>query len=90
MSIGPRASADVYTPMIEPLSLDVAYFDVTENLNGMEIATDIAEEIRARIKAATGLNASAGILTTALAEQDGEWLSKCNSHRVKVGVNHHP
>ena len=50
-----------YTPLIEPLSLDEAYLDVTENLKGMGIATEIALEIRARIKAVTGLNASAGI-----------------------------
>ncbi|MGO4569613.1 DNA polymerase IV [Rhizobium sp. 2YAF20] len=50
-----------YTPMIEPLSLDEAYLDVTENLKGMEIATEIAEEIRAKIKAVTDLTASAGI-----------------------------
>ncbi|NNU63818.1 DNA polymerase IV [Rhizobium sp. WYCCWR 11152] len=50
-----------YTPMIEPLSLDEAYLDVTTNLKGMEIATEVAEEIRARIKATTGLTASAGI-----------------------------
>ncbi len=50
-----------YTPLIEPLSLDEAYLDVTENLRGMEIATDIAEEIRAKIKATTGLTASAGV-----------------------------
>ncbi|MCV9966970.1 DNA polymerase IV [Pararhizobium sp. BT-229] len=50
-----------YTPLIEPLSLDEAYLDVTENQKGMEIATEIAEEIRAKIKAATGLTASAGV-----------------------------
>lgn len=50
-----------YTPLIEPLSLDEAYLDVTENLKGMEIATEIAEEIRAKIRAATGLTASAGV-----------------------------
>ncbi len=50
-----------YTPIIEPLSLDEAYLDVTENLKGMSVATDIALEIRARIMAVTGLNASAGI-----------------------------
>ena len=50
-----------YTPLIEPLSLDEAYLDVTENLKGMDIATEIAEEIRAKIMAATGLTASAGI-----------------------------
>lgn len=50
-----------YTPLIEPLSLDEAYLDVTENLKGMELATEIAEEIRARIKAETRLTAFAGV-----------------------------
>ncbi len=35
-----------YTPLIEPLSLDEAYLDVTENLRGMRSATHIAEEIK--------------------------------------------
>src|ERR1035441_4277014 len=35
-----------YTPIIEPLSLDEAYLDVTENLKGVALATQIAEEIR--------------------------------------------
>src|SRR6202040_420286 len=50
-----------YTPIIEPLSLDEAYLDVTQNLKGMASATRIAEEIRARIRARTELTASAGI-----------------------------
>jgi DNA polymerase-4 len=50
-----------YTPLIEPLSLDEAYLDVTENLKGIESATQIAEEIRARIKVVTQLTASAGV-----------------------------
>jgi DNA polymerase-4 len=50
-----------YTAQIEPLSLDEAYLDVTENLPGLASATQIAEEIRAKIRAATGLTASAGI-----------------------------
>ncbi len=50
-----------YTTLIEPLSLDEAYLDVTENLKGIEIATEVAEQIRARIKAETGLTASAGV-----------------------------
>jgi len=50
-----------YTPIIEPLSLDEAYLDVTENLKGILSATQIAEEIRARIRAETGLTASAGV-----------------------------
>src|SRR5262249_60083838 len=50
-----------YTPIIEPLSLDEAYFDVTENLKGITLATQIAEEIRAKIRAETELTASAGV-----------------------------
>src|SRR5690348_15915693 len=50
-----------YTPIIEPLSLDEAYLDVTENLKGISLATEIAEEIRARIRAETELTASAGV-----------------------------
>jgi DNA polymerase IV len=50
-----------YTPHVEPLSLDEAYLDVTEDLKGIGIATLIAEEIRAWIKAETGLTASAGV-----------------------------
>ena len=50
-----------YTPIIEPLSLDEAYLDVTENLKGIRSATEIAEEIRARIRAETELSASAGV-----------------------------
>ena len=50
-----------YTPVIEPLSLDEAYLDVTENLQGIGSATEIAERIRAEIQARTGLTASAGV-----------------------------
>ncbi|MGJ5020971.1 DNA polymerase IV [Bradyrhizobium oligotrophicum] len=56
-----RAIFALYTPVIEPLSLDEAYLDVTENLQGIPLARDIALQIRAKIKAETGLNASAGI-----------------------------
>jgi len=50
-----------YTPIIEPLSLDEAYLDVTENLKRISSATQIAEEVRARIRAETELTASAGV-----------------------------
>jgi DNA polymerase-4 len=56
-----RAIFADYTPLVEPLSLDEAYLDVTEDLKGIGIATAIAKEIRARIRAETGLTASAGI-----------------------------
>ena len=50
-----------YTDLIEPLSLDEAYLDVTENRRGLPTAAATAAEIRARILAVTGLTASAGI-----------------------------
>jgi DNA polymerase-4 len=50
-----------HTPLIEPLSLDEAYLDVTENLQGIASATHIAEDIRQKIRAKTGLTASAGV-----------------------------
>lgn len=50
-----------YTDLVEPLSLDEAYLDVTENKKGNPSATLIAREIRQKIKEKTGLNASAGI-----------------------------
>jgi DNA polymerase-4 len=51
----------VYTAIVESLSLDEAYLDVTENLQGIASATEIAEQIRAKIRAATQLTASAGV-----------------------------
>lgn len=50
-----------YTDLVEPLSLDEAYLDVTENKKGNPSATLIAKEIRQKIYEKTGLNASAGI-----------------------------
>ncbi len=50
-----------YTDLVEPLSLDEAYLDVTENKTGNPSATVIAAEIRQRIRQVTGLTASAGV-----------------------------
>jgi DNA polymerase-4 len=50
-----------HTLIIEPLSLDEAYLDVTENLQNIPLARDVALAIRGKIKEVTGLNASAGI-----------------------------
>nr|WP_262922146.1 DNA polymerase IV [Aquimarina acroporae] len=50
-----------YTDLVEPLSLDEAYLDVTENKKGNPSATLIAQEIRQRIFDEVGLTASAGI-----------------------------
>jgi DNA polymerase-4 len=49
------------TPLVEPLSLDEAYLDVTENAWGETLGTAVATRLKARIKADTGLTASAGV-----------------------------
>src|SRR5216117_1700266 len=61
VSLQIRAILAEHTPIIEPLSLDEAYLDVTENLQGITSATEIAERIRARIRVETQLTASAGV-----------------------------
>lgn len=50
-----------YTDLIEPLSLDEAFLDVTRNKRGIQMAVDCARQIKARIKEETGLTASAGV-----------------------------
>ncbi|MBC8211113.1 MAG: DNA polymerase IV [Gammaproteobacteria bacterium] len=50
-----------YTDLIEPLSLDEAYLDVSENKKGLPTATDVASEIKQAIHRSTGLTASAGV-----------------------------
>ena len=56
-----RAIFHDYTPHVEPLALDEAYLDVTDDIRGIGSATRIAELIRARIQSQTGLTASAGV-----------------------------
>jgi DNA polymerase-4 len=56
-----RAIFAEHTAIIEPLSLDEAYLDVTENIQNIPVATEIATLIRAKILSETGLTASAGI-----------------------------
>lgn len=56
-----RAIFRDYTPHVEPLSLDEAYLDVTDDLRGIGSATRIAQLIRQRIREDTGLTASAGV-----------------------------
>lgn len=50
-----------YTDLIEPLSLDEAYLDVTRNFQNIPYAGEVAAKIRAEIKQETGLTASAGV-----------------------------
>src|ERR1700754_1593508 len=51
VSLQIRAIFAEHTPLIEPLSLDEAYLDVTENLQGIGSATEISRQIRARVLA---------------------------------------
>lgn len=63
-----------YTDLVEPLSLDEAYLDVTVNRFDKPSATLIAEEIRKKIKIKTGLTASAGIsINKFLAKTASDW-----------------
>lgn len=65
-----------YTSLVEPLSLDEAYLDVTENRKAMSSATEIAEQIRATIRSETGLTASAGV-------SYNKFLAKMASNELK-------
>ena len=56
-----RAIFGDYTDLVEPLSLDEAYLDVTEDRNGLGSARAIAEDIRRRIREECNLTASAGV-----------------------------
>ena len=56
-----RAIFHIHSDLVEPLSLDEAYIDVTQDKTGIGNATRIAEMIRAEIMAQTGLTASAGV-----------------------------
>src|SRR5437762_1421381 len=56
-----RAIFERHTPLVEPLSLDEAYLDVTQELTGIPTATETAETIRREIRAETDLTASAGV-----------------------------
>jgi DNA polymerase-4 len=56
-----RAIFRRFTPLVEPLSLDEAYLDVTDDIQGIGSATRIAELIRTAIRTETGLTASAGV-----------------------------
>lgn len=49
------------TPLVEPLSLDEAYLDVTENAWGEPLGVNVARRLKALVKEATGLTASAGV-----------------------------
>lgn len=67
-----------YTDLIEPLSLDEAYLDVTENKLGLPSATLIAKEIKAHILAETNLTASAGVSINKFLAKTASGVNKPN------------
>lgn len=73
-----------YTDLVEPLSLDEAYLDVTENKKGNPSATKIAAEIRKRIKEKTGLNASAGISINKFVAKIASDINKPNGQKTII------
>ena len=71
-----------YTDLVEPLSLDEAYLDVTVNKKGNPSATLIAKEIRDRILQETGLNASAGISINKFIAKVASDINKPNGQKT--------
>ena len=77
-----RAIFYEYTDLVEPLSLDEAYLDVTENKKGNPSANDIAREIRQRIFEETGLRASAGISINKFIAKVASDINKPNGQKT--------
>jgi DNA polymerase-4 len=77
-----RAIFYEYTDLVEPLSLDEAYLDVTENKKGNPSANDIAREIRQRIYEETGLRASAGISINKFIAKVASDINKPNGQKT--------
>ena len=71
-----------YTDLVEPLSLDEAYLDVTQNKKRLFSATKMAEEIRAKIFERTGLTASAGISINKLVAKIASDYHKPNGQKT--------
>jgi len=71
-----------FTDLVEPLSLDEAFLDVTENKYQHQSATVLAEAIRFRIKEETGLNASAGISINKFVAKIASDINKPNGQKT--------
>ncbi|MEP0713993.1 DNA polymerase IV [Algoriphagus sp.] len=71
-----------YTDLVEPLSLDEAFLDVTENKKGLKSAILIAKQIRQMIYERTGLNASAGVSYNKFLAKIASDLNKPNGQAV--------
>ena len=77
-----RAIFHEYTNLVEPLSLDEAYLDVTENKKGNPSASLIAKEIRQRIAKELNLNASAGISNSKFVAKIASDINKPNGQKT--------
>ncbi|HLW62345.1 MAG TPA: DNA polymerase IV [Flavobacterium sp.] len=71
-----------YTDLVEPLSLDEAFLDVTQNKKGLKSATHIAKEIREKIYKETGLTASAGISVNKFVAKIASDFNKPNGQKT--------
>ncbi|MCB2197189.1 MAG: DNA polymerase IV [Bacteroidetes bacterium] len=71
-----------YTDLVEPLSLDEAYLDVTENKKNISSATRLAKEIRIRILNEVGLKASAGISINKFTAKIASDINKPNGQKT--------
>jgi DNA polymerase-4 len=71
-----------YTDLVEPLSLDEAYLDVTHNKKGNPSASLIAQEIRLRILNEVGLSASAGISVNKFIAKVASDINKPNGQKT--------
>jgi DNA polymerase-4 len=85
-----RGILERHTPLVEPLSLDEAYLDVTSELTGIPTATQTAEAIRREIRDETHLTASAGVAPNKfLAKIASDWkkpdgLFVIRPHQVEI------
>ena len=71
-----------YTDLIEPLSLDEAFLDVTMNKKGIDLASEIATEIRQRIHSEIGLTSSAGISINKFVAKVASDINKPNGQKT--------
>ena len=71
-----------YTDLVEPLSLDEAFLDVTKNKKNINLASTIAKEIRTKIKKQIGLNSSAGISINKFIAKVATEINKPNGQKT--------
>ena len=71
-----------YTDLVEPLSLDEAFLDVTENKKNINLASTVAKEIRTKIKRKIGLNSSAGISINKFIAKVATEINKPNGQKT--------